>query len=333
MFGNKGKYQGIFGTLKINSNAINENNQFKLLFNENKSITTSKDKSTIFKDLPNKRNNTNSLNKQAEKCNHKNFFVSYCTEEKKNCGLICYECLYKYHTNHISKCMPIRKKPFKVYLNLYKKSINKYKYKLAHAFGRINTLLDHLEKEKIEDISTLFEKKLDLNFELPIEISIKERLDIAINNRISEIIEEEIDDVEYKYLNLFKYDLDKLVFSKNNPNDIETIKFESSVDFKLFGIGIPILKAGFIFIKAEIYEGNTLLDNKIKYHDDDKDKRLSIGIFTNPVKIKKDIEYTLVIKEIKGLLFIDEDKQYNENSKIKISSSNLGTILACLIIK
>ena len=207
MFGEKCKSQGLFGTLKINSNTINDNNQFKISFNETKSNITSKNKSSIFKDLSNKRNNTNSLTKQEEKCNHKNFFVSYCTEEKKNCGLMCYECLYKNHISHISKCIPIRKSSFKTYLNYYKESINKYKHILAQIFGRINTILDYLEKEEIKDISTLFEKKLNLNFELPIEISIKERLDIAINNRISAIIDKEILDIKYKYLNLFKYDL------------------------------------------------------------------------------------------------------------------------------
>ena len=86
MFGEKCKSQGLFGTLKINSNTINDNNQFKISFNETKSNITSKNKSSIFKDLSNKRNNTNSLTKQEEKCNHKNFLFHIVLRRKKIVG-------------------------------------------------------------------------------------------------------------------------------------------------------------------------------------------------------------------------------------------------------
>ena len=131
-------------------------------------------------------------------------------------------------------------------------------------------------------------------------------------------------------MNLFKTDLDKLKYSYYNPNNCEIIKFHSSVKFNLYGIGTT---KNINIPKIEMFKRNKILENKIIFKEYDNDKRLSIFIFApNPTEIEEDIEYSIVFKEIKGSFYLDACEQYNESSKMKISSSNSKTILVCLIV-
>ena len=66
-------------------------------------------------------------------------------------------------------------------------------------FDKIISKLEILEKETIENISNLFEEKVDLNFELPIEISFIERFEIAINKKISSMINSILHDCYINY--------------------------------------------------------------------------------------------------------------------------------------
>lgn len=122
------------------------------------------------------RNNEKCSSTKIVKCNHRKYYTSYCTSNSQNDGgLICFECLYKYHQDHISKCIPIRKNSFYCYLNYYKKCINNFRKRLQYLFGRMNCILDAYETEEIEEFSTLLEKNLNLNFDLPINIPFLDR--------------------------------------------------------------------------------------------------------------------------------------------------------------
>ena len=93
------------------NNLLDTLNKTKINFNEEKKKSSS---------IISKKDNM-LKNKKINKCNHKNFFSSYCLFDSKNeGGLMCYECLYNYHKEHISKCIPIRKNNFTNYINFYK---------------------------------------------------------------------------------------------------------------------------------------------------------------------------------------------------------------------
>ena len=81
-----------------------------------------------------------------------------------------------------------------------------------------------------------------------------------------------------------------------------------------------------------IFKDNHRLLKKIVFSQYDEEKSLSIGLFSSPIKIESNIEYTIKFYDISGLLFIANYEEYNQNSKIKICSSNSETILACFIV-
>ena len=53
---------------------------------------------------------------------------------------------------------------------------------------------DYFGNDKISDISSLLEEKVNLNFELPIEVPFIERFEIAINSKISSILNKKFKD-------------------------------------------------------------------------------------------------------------------------------------------
>lgn len=221
------------------TNKDNKKNNNNLFTNQsilnNKIINISKEERTG-------RNNEKIISNDMIKCNHSKYYVSYCTSTSKNDGgLICYECLYRYHQNHISKCIPIRKNSFPFYLDYYKKCINSYRIRLSNLFTQMNSILDFYENEEIEDISTLFEEKLNLNFHLPIEVPFIDRLEIAVNRNLFPRLQRQFNTLNYNYLNLFRYDLEKINFIEDNQNFSEIVKFKSSVNFDLYGIGVTEL--------------------------------------------------------------------------------------------
>lgn len=319
----------------LDNTSINKNdNPFKLVLEQNV-------KSFEKKNLPKFIENSLIIPKEEKyKCKHKKYFSSFCIDDPiEEGGLMCYECLYKYHKNHISKCIPIKMDYFPIYKNHYKNYIKKYKEKLTNKFDKIISLLDNYENEEMEDISYLLEKKLDLSFELPIEIPFIERLEIGANQKISAIVEREIiniqNDNHYNYcviyLNLFQSELKNLKF-ENNPKDTETIKFRSSVNLNLLGLGIPKIKEGKEKdIEVYLFKDNTLLEDKLKFENNDN---LSLGVFESGKKeIIKDNEYSFVFKYIKDFTCICREEKYNDNSKIMAKSNNPESILACLIIE
>ena len=134
---NSFSYSSLFGTndkdkdkdtnpFKTNSLLNTKNATSKIIFNtifEKEKENSSLDKNISEKDnsIKTESNNfrikeirkSNSKNKfqKIEKCEHEYFFNFYCTSDSKNeHGLLCYECLYKYNKNHISKCIPLRRK-------------------------------------------------------------------------------------------------------------------------------------------------------------------------------------------------------------------------------
>ena len=137
--------------------------------------------------------------------------------------------------------------------------------------------------------------------------------------------------INYNCLNLFQNNLKELNFSKNNPNNFEIIKLKSSIDFNLSGIGIPkIPEKDKNSIEVKIYKGNALLEEITNFNNYDN---LSIGILNSKlIKIEKNIEYSIEIKGITGLDYINNEEIYNDKTKIEISSNNSETELACLII-
>ena len=284
-----------------------------------------------------RKSNNQSQKENIIKCNHKNYFTSYCLLDSKNIGgLMCYECLYKYHKDHISQCIPIRKKLFNYYSNFYRVTINKYKEYLKCMFYEIIKFIDdYFGNDKISDISSLLEEKVNLNFELPIEVPFIERFEIAINSKISSILNKKFEDLFNinKYLNLFKCELKNLSYCENNPNSSERIKIESSVNFKLVGFGIPrIKKVDLANIKFKFYKGNKIIKNGIEYFNE-KDFFCILPFASNPIEVESNTEYFIEFEGIGGLSYICDEEEYNDNSKIKITSNNRETFLSCLIIK
>ena len=324
-----------FADVLNNTSIIKNDNPFKVVIEKNVKSFENKNMS---------KNIENSLIIEKEekcKCNHKKYFSSFCIDDPiEEGGLMCYECLYKYHKNHISKCIPIKTDYFPIYKNHYKNCIKKYKEKLTNKFDKIISLLDNYENEEMEDISYLLEKKLDISFELPIEIPFIERLEIGVNKKISSIVEREIiniqNDNHYNYsviyLNLFQNELKKLKLIENNSKDTETIKFRSSVNLNLLGLGIPKIKEGKEEdIEVNLFKDNNLLEDKLKFENNDN---LSVGIFeSGKIEVIKDNEYSIMFKYIKDFTCISREEKHNDNSKITAKSNNPESILACLIIE
>ena len=228
----------------------------------------------------------------------------------------------------------MRKNSFYLYLKYYKKCINNFRKRLQYLFGRMNDILSDYESEEIEDFSTLLEKKLNLNFDLPINIPFLDRLEIAVNRKLTSVFRRELSKIEKDLLNLFKNNLDKLSLFNENPNDFETIKFKSSVDFNLSGIGVVMMDSeDSDLINVKLFKGNKLIEDKIYFTEYDEEKKIKIGIFKSyPLEVERDTEYSIVLNGIQDLLCVNILEKYNENSKIQISSSNSKTNLACLIV-
>ena len=173
---------------------------------------------------------------------------------------------------------------------------------------------------------------VNLNFELPIEIPFMERFEIAIKNKILSLLNKVIfnDSIYFgKYLNLFKNDLKELKINQNNPNNSEIIKIKSSINFNLLGIGIPKILNKDKSVEVNIYNQNTLLEKITKFENND-----NLSIFhSNLIEIKNNDEYSIEIKGIDGLNYIDNEEEYNDISKIDINSNNQETILSCIIIE
>ena len=275
---------------------------------------------------------------QKNKCPHKEYFCSYHISKNKNeNGLMCYDCLYKYYRNCINHSIPIKVDYFQQYKKYYKECISLYKEKLENKFAQIIELLEILENEEINDISTLLEEKLDLNFLLPVEIPFPERLEIAINRKLSAILEKEYINIKnYNASNLFSNKLKDLYnpFSCINDNNNEIIKLKSSVEFNLLGFGIPRIseqkKDNF---SCKIFKENILLKTGITFlADEEYDKQYSLVVFDkNSIKIYPNVEYRIEFNGIKYFNFIS-NREYNIDSS-KISSNKKMTILAFLIIE
>ena len=153
------------------------------------------------------RNNKIDSNQERIECNHENNYVCYCLEKKEDKGgLLCFECLYNYNKD-LSKCIPIKTKSFEKYKEYYRQYIKKYKNNLKNKFDEIISILEEYENEEIENISTLFEEKVNLNFELPIEIPFIERFEIAINKKILSLLNKELFDKAFnqKIINSLKF--------------------------------------------------------------------------------------------------------------------------------
>ena len=234
-----------------------------------------------FKEESFERNNEKNISNNIIKCNHSKYYVSYCTSTSRNDGgFVCYECLYRYHQNHIFKCLPIRKNAFGFYLDYYKKCINAYRERLSNLFEKMNGILDYFETEEIEDISTLFEEKLNLKFDLPIEVPFIDRFEMAVNRKLFSCLQNQLKYVNYNYLNLFRYDLEKINFSDCNHSNFETVKFKSNVNFDLYGIGVAELSDDEKeIIEVAVYKDNSILSNTIEFSQYDEEKALSIGFF------------------------------------------------------
>ena len=334
-------YNPFISPANVKKEKINEKNSSFSFLTSNDKLNSNKNENELnnnnnleIKEI--KRSNSKISFTEIEKCHHKKFFTSYCTKDSNNThGFLCYECLYKYHSDHISECIPIKRKIIPKYIQHYKNCIINYGSKIKKICDRMESILKMLYTEEINDISYLFERKLNLNYELPIEIPITDRIEIAVNNKLAKHFKRVIDKESNIILNLFKSDLEALKFRRRNPNKVEKIKFESSVEFDLIGIGIPELsQLELKKVNVAIYKGTNLLDNNITFENSYENESLSIGVFKkNPIKIEANAKYTLIISNIENLEYISVYEEYNENSKIKIYSNNSKTILACLIIK
>ena len=222
---------------------------------------------------------------------------------------------------------------FDNYKNYYKECIKSHKDNLKKKFDEILLELENYENEDIENISDLFEEKVNMRFELPIELSFIERFQIAINRKIMSLLNKSLYDnsIKQNFLNLFQNELSELKFSQNNPNDLEKINLKSPMDFKLLGIGIPkIPENNENPIEVRIYNGISLIGEITEFENYEN---FSIGYFDSNVKIEKNSIYTIEIKGLANLDFISNEETYNDNSKIEINSSNEEKTLACLIIE
>ena len=225
---------------------------------------------------------------------------------------------------------------FEYYKNYYKQQITKIKQNLQKKFDKIISLLEQLENEKIENISSLFEK-VNLKFELPIEIPFIERFKISINNKLFKILKNNLFYSIYKFcdtyncLNLFENELKDLKFIEKNPNYFETNKLKSSINYNLIGIGIPkIVEENKDSIEVKIYKGDKLLEKITKFEDNEN---LSIGIFDNKLEIQNDQAYSIQFKGLTNSFYINNKESYNDRTEIKLISSNENSILLCLIIE
>ena len=82
-------------------------------------------------------------------------------------------------------------------------------------------------------------------------------------------------------------------------------------------------------MEVNIYNQNTLLEKITKFENND-----NLSIFhSNLIEIKNNDEYSIEIKGIDGLNYIDNEEEYNDISKIDINSNNQETILSCIIIE
>lgn len=347
LFGNiNNQDNSIFRKINTESNILFGNNNFrsnKDIYGNpmNQNFTQINNKNIINNEIKNitqiQRNTRNNINPNKEiiKCKHDNDYISYCIKDSNNeGGLLCYKCLYEYHKDHISQCIPIKNNNFESYKNFYKEYMNKYKTFLKDKFDEIISLLEKYENEEINNISDLLEQKLDLNYDLPIEIPFIERIEFSINKKISSLLNDKLlnNELIFNCLNLFKNNLNELKFSQNNPNNNEEIKIKSSINFNLLGIGIPkILNYEDRFIEVNIYKEGTLLETIKDFENKDN---LSLGIIKNePIEIENNKEYTIELKGIDNLEYISNEEEFNDNSKIIINSNNPETILACLIIE
>ena len=331
LFGNNNqKIKGLFGEAPDNNNLIKNKNIFGLLQNNNEVIDQENNPIKI------PRNNRKNLFlKDRKKCIHENDFTSYNIEKEDNeSGLLCYNCLYKYYKYNIQNCIPIKDNNFENYKKFYKDCINKYKVIIQNIFKEIISEIEKYEKEEIDNISTLFDEKVDLKFKLPVEISFIERFEIAINRKIISLLDNKLFNckINHNYVNLFQNELKELKFKKNNPNEKEIIKIRSSIDFNIFGIALPkIPENEGNNIEMVLTSDNIILNKITKFENYEN---LSIGLFdTNIIKINKNTDYFIEIKGIKNLDFISNDEEYNENTKLEINSNNQETILAALIIE
>ena len=313
------------------SNNINTNNNnlFGLLENNNEVIHQEKNSSKI------PRNNLkNFISKSLKKCIHEKDFIAY---NIKNGLLLCYNCLYKYYKNDIQNCIPIKENNFENYKKFYKDYINKYKLNLKKIFKEIISKIEIYENEEIENISTLFNDKVNLKFELPIEIPFIERFEIAINRKINSLLKEKIFlnwKINYNCINLFENELKELKFKKNNPNEKEIIKIRSSINFNLSGIALPkITEDEGNEIEINLTSNNSILSKITTFENYNNYENLSIGLFENIIEIKKNTDYFIEIIGIKNLDYICNDEEYNENTKLEISSNKKETILAALFIE
>ena len=173
---------------KATDNSNNNNNIFGLLQNNNEVI----DQENNAIKIP--RNNMKNLFlKERKKCFHENNFTSYNIEKVDDeSGLLCYNCLYKYYKNNIQNCIPIKDNNFENYKKFYKDCINKYKVNLQNIFKEIISEIEKYENEEIDNISTLFDEKVDLKFKLPVEIPFIERFEIAINRKIISLLDNKL---------------------------------------------------------------------------------------------------------------------------------------------
>ena len=234
----------------------------------------------------------------------------------------------------IKKILKVGYYSFENYKKFYKTCINKYKVNIKKIFKEIISVIEEYENEEIENISTLFDDKVDLKFELPVEISFIERFEIAINKKIISLLDNKLFNckINHNCVNLFQNELKELKFKENNPNEKEIIKIRSSIDFNIFGIALPKIPEN----EGNDIEMNLISDNIIlnKIEKFENYENLSIGLFnTNKIKINKNTDYLIEIKGIKNLDYIRNDEEYNENTKLEISSNNQETILAALIIE
>jgi len=325
--------QNIEGMLRKNQNNTNSNNNkniFGLLQNNNEVI----DRENNLIIIP--RNNMKKLLlNNKKKCIHENDFTSYNIEKEDNeSGLLCYNCLYKYYKNNIQNCIPIKDNNFENYKKFYKECINKYKLNVEKIFKEIISEIEKYENEEIDNISTLFDEKVDLKFKLPVEVPFIERFEIAINRKIISLLDNKLfnSKINHNCVNLFQNEIKELKFKKNNPNEKESIKIRSSIDFNIFGIALPKMPEN----EGNDIEMNLISDNNIlnKITNFENYENLSIGLFdTNIIKINKNTDYYIEIKGIKNLDYISNEEEYNENTKLEINSNNQETILTGLIIE
>ena len=124
---------------------------------------------------------------------------------------------------------------------------------------------------------------MDLKFKLPVEIPFIERFEIAINRKIISLLDNKLFSckINHNCINLFQNELKELKFKNNNPNENESIKIKSSIDFNIFGIALPkILKNEGNSIEINLISDNVILNKITKFENYDN---LSISLFDRRV--------------------------------------------------